>query len=393
MMNYDFDKVTERKGTNSLKYDFLVERGKPSDALPLWIADMDFPSPEEVRNALRNKIDHGIFGYSDPKESYFQAISKWCKEQYGWEVSSEHYLLACGVVFAICAMIRAFTREGDGILVCQPVYYPFEESIRVNRRKLVVSPLVYEDGQYRVDYEDFERRIVENDVKLFIVCNPHNPVGRVWTKEELQTMGDICLKHGVFVISDEIHADFVYAGYRHTVFPTVKEEFRQICAVCTAPTKTFNLAGMHIANIYVENEQAHRALREEFDRIGYCQPNVMGLVACEAAYTYGAPWLAALKAYLAGNLAYVRKRLKGTPIKLIEPQGTYLVWLDCNALGLSDSELHEFVLNKAKLWLDDGSIFGVGGEGFERVNIACPRSVLKTAFDRLLAAVSERVKA
>ncbi len=386
-MKYDFDKVCERHNTNSLKYDFATEMGIPSDALPFWIADMDFETPEEIRAALHKRIDHGIFGYTDPKGTYFDAIRNWCRTQYGWEVKGENYVLACSVVFALCALIRALTKEGDGVIVCQPVYYPFEESIRKNNRKLIVSELVFENGGYRVDYKDFERKIVENNVKLFILCNPHNPVGRVWQKEELVALGNICMKHNVFVISDEIHADFVYAGYKHTVFPTAKKEFEDMCAVCTAPTKTFNLAGLHIANIYLKNEKARSAFKAELDRVGYCEPNVMGLVACEAAYRYGAEWLGELKEYLAGNLALVRETLKNSKIKLIEPQGTYLAWLDCRALGLTDSELRGFMLEKAKLWLDDGYIFGKGGSGFQRLNLAYPRSVLKSALDKLLSAL------
>ncbi|MDE6058812.1 MAG: pyridoxal phosphate-dependent aminotransferase [Clostridia bacterium] len=386
-MKYDFDKIIDRHNTSSLKYDFAKERGCPEDAIPLWVADMDFLAPEAVRNALRERIDHGIFGYSDPREGYFNALQNWCKTHYNWKVEPKNYILTCGVVFALCALIRALTKEGDGIIICQPVYYPFEESIRENNRTLIVSQLKFENGHYSVDYEDFERKIVENDVKLFILCNPHNPVGRVWTKAELERLGDICLKHNVFVISDEIHADFAHEGHKHTVFATVKKEFEENSAICTAPTKTFNLAGLHISNIYIANDTVRAAMRKEMDRVGYCQPNVMGLVACEAAYTHCADWLEELKAYLAGNLDFVRERLKNTCLKLVEPEGTYLVWIDCRALGLSDEELHDFVLNKAKLWLDDGSIFGIGGSGFERINLACPRSVLSSALDRLVCAV------
>lgn len=388
-MSYNFDIVYNRKNTNSLKYDFAAQRGKSEDLLPLWVADMDFRVPDEVVRALNAKAEHGIFGYSEPDGRYFDALYSWFNARHGWETDGKKFVLTCGVVFSICSLVRALTDEGDAVLICQPVYYPFASAVRDNGRKLVVSELVNENGFYRVDFEDFERKICENCVKMFILCNPHNPVGRVWSREELERMGDICLKHGVFVVSDEIHSDFVYGNNRHTVFSTVKKQFADHCAICTAPTKTFNLAGLHIANTYVHNDDVRRKFIKELDRQGYSQPNVMGLVACRAAYENGAAWLDELKAYLEENLRLVREyvavNLKN--ITLVEPQGTYLLWLDCRALGLSDRELSRLFEEKAKLWVDDGVIFGKGGSGFERVNIACPRQVLLCALQRLQRAL------
>lgn len=388
-MKYNFDIVVDRRNTNSLKYDFYQERGRSRDLLPLWVADMDFQAPEEVLNALRQKADHGIFGYSEPKEEYFSALVKWFSDRHGWLPDRDKFVLTCGVVFAICAAIRALTEEGEAVLICQPVYYPFEESVVANQRKLVVSELVERDGKYVVDFEDFERRIVDNDVKLFILCSPHNPVGRVWTKEELTKMGEICLKHGVFVVADEIHADFVYEGNTHIPFASLSKAFEKNSVVCTAPTKTFNLAGLHSSNIYIFDDEVRRKFKRELDKQGYSQSNIMGIVACQAAYAYGGEWLDELKAYLEGNLVFVREFLKEKlpQIRWIEPQGTYLIWLDCRALGYSTRELSRFMRDKAKLWLDDGYVFGKGGEGFERINIACPRSVLKEALDRIYRAV------
>lgn len=388
-MKYDFDKIYDRRNTNSLKYDFAAERGKPCDVLPLWVADMDFRAPDEVITALKDKAEHGIFGYSEPKGDYFEILHNWFLSRHGWETKSGKFVVTCGVVFSVCALIRSLTREGDGVIICQPVYYPFAESVQDNGRNLVVSELKFEDGRYTVDYDDFEKKIIENSVKLFILCNPHNPVGRVWTREELERIGDICLKHGVFVISDEIHSDFVYGGNKHVVFPTVKKEFEDICAVCTAPTKTFNLAGLHIANTYVKSDIVRGQFKKELEKQGYSQPNIMGLVACRAAYEYGAEWLEQLKAYLEQNLRLVREYvadIKG--VGLVEPQGTYLVWLDCRALKLSDEELSALFLKKAKLWTDDGVMFGKGGSGFIRINIACPSSVLKLALERIKGAVN-----
>ena len=388
-MRYHFDTIHNRKNTNSLKYDFAKERGKPDDLIPLWVADMDFRAPDEVITALKEKAEHGIFGYSEPKADYFEALENWFSTRHGWKVDGRRFVQTCGVVFSISALIRTLTDVGDAVLICQPVYYPFAQTIIDNRRKLIVSELKNENGYYTVDYADFERKIKENRVKLFVLCNPHNPVGRVWTRDELTKLGSICLENGVFVISDEIHCDFTYEGNTHTVFATLGREFEENCAVCTAPTKTFNLAGLHISNTYIYDDQLRKKFVKELGAQGYSQSNVMGLVACQAAYTYGAEWLDELKAYLTDNLSFVREYLKDNipDIRLIEPQGTYLAWLDCRCLRLTDRALKAFIQDEAKLWTDDGYIFGAGGSGYERINIACPRSLLKAALENLKHAV------
>lgn len=391
-MAYDFDKIYDRRNTNSLKYDCAVQRGKPADILPLWVADMDFRAPDEVICALKDKAEHGIFGYSEPDEKYFRTLRRWFEVRHGWETRPENFVLTCGVVFSICALLRTVTKTGDAVLICQPVYYPFAESVTDNGRKLVVSELINDDGFYRVDWDDFEKKIAEEQVKAFILCNPHNPVGRVWTQEELRKMGDICLKYGVFVISDEIHSDFIYGQNRHIVFPAADKRFEKTCAVCTAPTKTFNVAGLHIANTYIADTAVRRAFVRELDAMGYSQPNVMGLVACQAAYSFGAEWLEELKDYLVGNIAFVREYVANNlpNVRMIEPQGTYLVWLDCRGTGLGDDELKRLIQYRAKVWLDDGFIFGAGGSGFERINVACPRAILQEAMERLAAAFASR---
>jgi len=390
-MSYSFDTVIERRGTDSIKYDFAAKRGLPEDVLPLWVADMDFPSPPEVLDALAEKCRHGIFGYSDvADDSYFNALFKWYSERFGWRLSPEWLVKAPGVVFAICAAIRALTEEGEAVLIQQPVYYPFSESVLANGRRLVVNELVYSGGKYSVDLEDFEEKIKREKVKLFILCSPHNPVGRVWRAEELSAMGEICLRHGVKVVSDEIHADFVYPGNRHQVFAAISPELADITVTCTAPTKTFNLAGLQISNILISNPELRRRFRLEISKTGYSQLNIMGLVACRAAYEHGARWLDDLLVYLGSNLEFVRSFLaRELPrVRLVEPEGTYLVWLDFRALGLTDRELNDLIVNKAKLWLDAGTMFGAGGTGFQRVNIACPRSLLERAMRQLKGALS-----
>ncbi len=389
-MKYNFDAVINRKNTNSLKYDFALQRKRPEDAIPLWVADMDFETLDEVKTALVQKANHGIFGYSEPLDRYFNALHSWFKKYHDWDIDTSKVVLACGVVFAIAATIRALTKENDAVLICQPVYYPFEETIKVNNRKLVVSELKNVNGHYEVDFNDFEQKIIDNDVKLFVLCNPHNPVGRVWTKEELERIGDICLKYKVFVISDEIHADFTYEGHKHIVFSTVKKEFEDNCIVCSAPTKTFNLAGLHISNIYIPNDSVRRKYKLEMDRIGYSQSNIMGIIACQAAYEYGDEWLTQLKQYLKTNLDFVRDYINISlkDLTLVEPEGTYLIWIDCRKLGLSNKELKELINIKAKVWVDDGYVFGQGGDGFIRINIACPQSTLKRALDNIKAVLS-----
>ena len=384
-MAYNFDEIIERKDTDSLKYDFAARRGKPEGLLSLWVADMDFRAPQCVIDALTEKSAHGIFGYSESREDYVEVLQSWFKRRFNWQIQPEWLVKTPGVVFAICAAIRALTQKGDAVLIQQPVYYPFTESINANRRTLVVNELNFDGSGYTIDYEDFEQKITQHNVKLFILCNPHNPVGRVWTREELIRMGDICVKHGVTVISDEIHADFVYPGHKHTVFASLKPEFANITITCTAPTKTFNLAGLQISNIFVSDRTMRSRIQQEINRCGYSQLNVMGLVACKAAYTKGEDWLEALKGYLAENLKFLRSFLESDipQIKLVEPQGTYLVWLDCTSLGLSDKALDELIIHRAKLWLDAGTMFGQGGSGFQRINIACPRSLLQQALEQL----------
>ena len=395
MATYNFDKIINRKGTNCLKYDYAVERGKPADVLPLWVADMDFTVSEEITKSLHAAVDHGIYGYTQPKDAYYNAITNWMEKNHNWKTKREWIMKTPGVVFALGAAVKAFTKLGDAVLIQNPVYYPFTNIIRDNDRRVIDNTLVYEKrvtegkSQYSIDYEDFERKIVQENIKLFILCNPHNPVGRVWNREELQQLGEICLRHHVIVVSDEIHNDFVYPGFEHTVFANVDPRFAEFTVTCTAPSKTFNLAGLQISNIFISNETLREAFQKEIDKTGYDEPNALGAVACEAAYRGGQEWLDQLRAYLLENLNFLRAYLqeKIPQIHLVEPEGTYLVWLDCSELGISGKELDQFIVEKAGLWLDGGAMFGPSGADFQRVNIACPRATLELALDKLKAAV------
>lgn len=388
-MPVDFDMVPNRRGTNCFKYDFAREMGMPEDVLPLWVADMDFPTAPAVLERLHALAEHGIFGYTGVKDAYFSAVHNWYAQRFGWETQRSWLVTTPGVVFAIAIAIRAFTQKGDAILIQQPVYYPFANKVTENDRQLVVNPLVLKNGRYEMDFADMERKIVDYHVKMLLLCSPHNPVGRVWTKEELLRVGEICQKHGVLVVSDEIHADFTYAGHTHRVFASVKSEFADFTITCTAPSKTFNLAGLQNSNIFIPNRQLRHAYKKELSACGCGGTNCMGMAACQAAYEAGADWLEQLKQYLAGNLAYIRQflREKLPDIALIEPEGTYLVWLDLRKLGLTEQQQRQLIVQDAKLWLDTGTLFGQGGEGFERINIACPRTTIEQAMQRLEHAV------
>lgn len=388
-MNDRFDNIIDRKGTNSLKYDFAAERGKPADVLPLWVADMDFKVPSAVTEALVKSAQHGIFGYSESKQGYFTALQKWYSSHFGFSIQKEWLVKTPGIVYAICTAIRAFTQKGDAVLIQRPVYYPFSESILANDRVLVNNPLLYQNGKYSIDFKDFEEKIVQNKVKLFILCSPHNPVGRVWTKEELIRLGDICVKHQVLIVSDEIHADFIYPGNTHLVFADLKSDFLDCTITCTAPSKSFNLAGLQVSNILIANRNIRHKFKAEIIKSGYSQLNTMGLVACQAAYEKGEDWLNDLKEYLGQNLKFVHEFLADRlpQIRLVEPQGTYLVWLDCTQLGLGEDQLEDILVNRAKLWLDSGTLFGPEGAGFERINIACPKAVLEKALTQLEQAI------
>lgn len=390
-MKYNFDEIVDRTGTDCLKYDFAAERGMPADILPLWVADMDFKTAPCITQRMQKDIELGIFGYTDSKDDYFHALADWYETYFDWKIEKSWLVKTPGVVFAIATAVSAFTKEGEGVMLQQPVYYPFGGVIRDNNRKIVNSGLILKNGRYEIDFADFEKKIVQENVRLFLLCSPHNPVGRVWKKEELQRIGEICLKHDVKIVSDEIHSDFVYPGHKHHIFLTVDERLKEISIVCTAPSKTFNLAGLQVSNILIPDTKLRQAFTKQIAQTGYSQVNMLGLHACQAAYEGGREWLEQLKIYLRENLDFAREYLeKNLPqIKLIEPEGTYLIWLDCRELGLPEEKLEKLIVHKAKLWLDSGAIFGKAGEGFERINIACPRATLSEALKRLKKAVDE----
>ncbi|MDO4575799.1 MAG: MalY/PatB family protein [Planctomycetia bacterium] len=385
-----FNTPISRERTGSIKYDFRALHHAPPDALPLWVADMDFQAPQEVRDAMEAVVRHGIFGYTHSQETFHEAVHDWFLESFGWNVSREWTIQTPHVMFGIGVLLRAWTKPGDAVMVQVPVYDPFLKIVPANGRTLVCNRLVQgAEGRYFVDYETFEQQIVENDVRVFLLCSPHNPVGRVWSPHALRTMGEICFEHGVRVISDEIHADLVYPTRfpidRHTVFASLGKEFQENSAVCTSPSKTFNLAGLHLANIFIPNEELRRAVRQECQQLCWYESNAVALAAAEAAYRSGRAWRDALLVQLQANERFLRERFQELhlPIRPVPLEGTYLWWLDCREMGLDDASLERFFLDDARLWLAPGTQYGPGGEGFMRWNLASPMAVMEEASRRL----------
>jgi len=400
-MKYDFDRELSRRGTHSLKWEFVKEgeksvhweRTDPSlgdeRVLPMWVADMDFPSPQPVVDALVERARHGIYGYTDKTDAYYAAVVDWMARRQGWQIAPEWICTTPGVVPALNLLVRTFVAPGEKVLIQPPVYHPFFYAIRNNRAGLVANPLTYENGDYVMDYADLEDKARDPGLKMAILCSPHNPVGRVWTRDELARYGEICREHHVLVVSDEIHGDLIYRGHVFTPFASISPEFAAHAVVCTAASKTFNLAGLHTSNIIIPNPELRARFQKTLRATGLGGVDVFGVVALQAAYNGGEEWLEQVLDYIERNLRYLEDYVaRHIPhITVVRPQGTYLVWLDCRRLGLDKEELQRLMLDEARVYLDAGSIFGPEGEGFERINIACPRSILAEALERIKKAV------
>lgn len=388
MMNYNFDTIIDRSNNFAAKWSEMDKKYGTNDLIPMWVADMDFKAAPCIIDALRNRLEQGIYGYTTRPNSYNESIVNWVSRRFGWNIKSEWLVFSPGVIPAISILIQELTNEGDKIMIQEPVYSPFNSVVKDNKRELVISPLKkLEDGNYVMDYEDIEAKI--KDVKIFILCNPHNPVGRVWTKEELKQLGDICIKHNVKVISDEIHSDIIFKGYKHIPFASICKEFEQNSITCMAPTKTFNIAGLQMSQVILPNEDDYKALDSAFARIDIRRNNAFSLVATEAAYNHGEEWLTDFIDYLEGNMDfavdYIEKNMP--KLKVRKPQGTYLLWVDFSELGLSDYEVAKFLVENAKVALNNGPSFGIGGQGYQRINLACPRSMVEEALTRIKNAI------
>lgn len=388
-MHYNFDKIVPRSGTNSLKFDHAARYDKPADAMPLWVADMDFQVAPAITAAITTQANHAIYGYTETDDNYYNTVANWFKAYHNYETQAQWLIKTPGIVFALGMGIRACTSPGDAILIQKPLYYPIENTIVANGRRVIDNTLVYRDGKYEINFSDFEEKIAKDNIKLFVLCNPHNPGGRVWTHAELYKMGQICKKYNCAVLSDEIHCDLTFKNHKHIVFSTVCESFGDFSIICTSPSKTFNIAGLQVSNIFISNEDLRQKFAAEIHATGYSQLNTMGLIACEAAYTHGRDWLDALMHYLSNNVDFLQRFIeKNMPdVHLIKPEGSYLLWLDFSKLIAAKSTTHESfyedMLQNAKVWLSDGLSFGETGRGFFRINIACPQSVLAQAMERL----------
>lgn len=386
-MKYDFDTITPRRGTLSYKWDSAAE-----GVLPMWVADMDFKTAPAIIEALHKRVDNGIFGYTLVPDEYYDAVTSWFIRKHGWVIDRNMMIYTSGVVPAISAIIKALSSPGDKVVVQTPVYNCFFSSIRNNGCEIVNNSLIKRGDSYDIDFDDLDRKLSDNKVPLMLLCNPHNPAGRVWSREELKRIAEICRRHDVTVISDEIHCEFVFDGYKYTPFANVAKEVGCKCVVCVSPSKAFNIAGLQIANIVAPDETTRQKIDKAININEVCDVNPFGVIATIAAYNDGEEWLAQLLDYIRGNYEYMKefcsKHLPNFPIAKLE--ATYLVWMDCTVLGLKSDELEEKLVEDVNLWLNAGTMYGTeDGEGYMRWNIACPRSVLDDGLHRFLSFVKQ----
>lgn len=388
-MQYNFDEIINRENTDSVKYDLRKVIFEKEDVIPMWVADMDFKTPDFIINAIKERLNHEVFGYSFRSKSYFESIINWLKRRHQWEVKEEWMSFSPGIVPAINMAVMAYTKPGDKIIVQTPVYFPFFSAIVNNDRVQVENPLQLKNDRYCIDFEDLEEKL--KGAKMIILSNPHNPGGSVWTKDELKRLGDLCVKNNVIILSDEIHADLVFKNIKYTPLASISKEIDEITVTFIAPSKTFNMAALATSSLICSNKELKEKYDKVLDTIHIGMGNVFGAVASEAAYNLGDEWLDQLMEYLSGNLDYLDHYLKENipQIKMIRPEGTYLVWLDCSELKMTDEELKNFMIQKAGLGLNAGTMFGTGGEGFMRINVACPKQTITDALARLENAVNK----
>lgn len=390
-MKYDFDELIPRRNTNSYKWDSAAV----DDVLPMWVADMDFRTAPAVIRAVERRAAHGVYGYTRVPKAYYEAVVNWFGRRHGWRIAPEWLIYTTGVVPALSAVIQALTQPGDRVLVQTPVYNCFFSSIRNNGCEVVASPLVYRNETYRIDFADLEKKAADPRVKLLLLCNPHNPAGRVWTREELMRIGDICLQSNVVVVADEIHCELVFEGYTYTPFASLSEELLMHSVVCTSPSKAFNLAGLQIANIICADTDMRRKIDKAINVNEVCDVNPFGVEALIAAYNEGEEWLEELKHYLSVNYNYLRayfdEYMPQFPVTMLE--GTYLVWVDCSVLKRPSEEIVNRLLEKEKVWVNAGSMYGEAGESFIRINIACPRPCLIEGLHRLKQGLCQEIVA
>jgi cystathionine beta-lyase len=390
-MKYDFEKQTNRYGTASVKWDLAETIFKQEQVLPMWVADMDFEIPKPVIDALVKRAEHGIFGYTACMEPYYEATINWIRKQHDWTVEKEWVVFSPGVIPALNMLVQALTLPGEKVIVQKPVYYPFMQAIENNKRTVINNPLKFINRRYEMNFCDLEEKALDPLAKLLILCSPHNPVGRVWTRDELSRLGRICTQNNIIIIADEIHSDLVLKGSCHTPFASMSEDFLTRSVTCTAPSKTFNLAGLHVSNIIIPDPKIREKFTFSLKCNGIMGPSVFGATALVAAYSHGKEWLQQVLEYIQDNLEFLKSFIKQhlPLVEVIEPEATYLVWLDFRGLALKQDEIKRIILNEAKVALDPGHIFGREGRGFQRINIACPRSVLEQGLLRIEKALKK----
>lgn len=381
-MKYDFDEIVDRKNTLSCKWDLASD-----DILPMWVADMDFRTAKPIVDALVNRAQSGVFGYSVYTDDVYEAITGWFKRRHNWEIEKEWVQFSPGIVPALHAFTRIFVKSGEKILMNSPVYYPFFKSAERNGIEAVNSVLLNKNGRYEIDFKDFEKKAADPLVKMFYLCSPQNPGGRLWSRGELEKIGRICLENNVLVVADEIHCDLVYPGKKHISFGTLSDDIVDNSIICTAPTKTFNLAGLQISSVIIKNPELRKMYADYMTASGfdYGEAGTFGLEAIRAAYKYGDEWLDSLMEYINGNLEFLLNYVKENipKAKVMVPDATYLVWIDFSDYKIDSRTLHKTLKYEGKIWLDEGYLFGKAGEGFERINIACPRKTLEEGLKRI----------
>lgn len=388
-MKFNFDKIIDRSNNFSAKWSEMDKIFGTNALLPMWVADMDFLTAPCIMDALKDRLEQGIFGYTTRPYSYNESIVNWLDNRFSWKIKQEWLMFSPAVITSISLLIQNLTQKNDKIMIQEPVYSPFHSIVKSNERDLVISPLVkLDDGSYVMDYEDIEAKI--KDVKIFILCNPHNPVGRVWTREELTRLGEICLKHNVLVISDEIHSDIILKNHKHTPFASISKEIEENTITCMAPTKTFNLAGLQSSFLVIPNPSHYEVMDKAFSRLDIKRNNAFSLVATEAAYNYGEDWLDELLKYIEDNIDFAIEYIKTNipQLKVKKPEGTYLLWVDFNNLNVDEKDLKNALISKGRVALSDGSSFGIGGDGYYRINLSCPRSMVLECLKRIEFAIN-----
>lgn len=392
MQQFDFDRVIERRGTSSYKWDQSLALFGDADVLPLWVADMDFMSPPAVVEALQARAAHGVYGYTIRQQPYFDAILGWLKNRHDWDVPQSWLATSPGVVTALALLIQTLTDEKDQIVIQTPVYYPFFDMIQLNGRKLIENPLRLEDGIYRMDFELLEQQFAAG-AKMILFCSPHNPGGRVWSVEELTQLGELCVKYNVWLVSDEIHFDLVFSGHKHIPIASLSDDIAQKTITCIAPSKTFNMPGISTSTLIIANDQVRRKYVHSLKALSLHLESYFAAVALEKAYTEGAEWLDAVVQYIESNIDYLMQFFaeKMPNLTVMKPQATYLVWIDVRSLGMTSTELKDMMFKQAKVAFNEGSMYG--GDGFLRINVACPRAILEEGLNRFYAALQKAGKA